>query len=493
MRKAVFVLLLAGLCSAAFAQNDLVIKKTSDMKIPGLNVGDLMSKSGASSVRKSRTSTIMVKGSRLRMDSVVPKFSLFQPGSATRELSYIQQCDLGRTVHLNRNKKSYSISSIAGGSPEKRRMEEKTAKDRKGGIVDVSIEVSDTNERKNMFGFVAKHLKSTMTLTPGPGACMKQPMTLVDEGWYTELPTYACEIQTEDTLSSMQETDEGCADEIRIKPGFNGHLGFPLEQTRTMTVNGMSVQFIENVISLERANLDAALFEIPSDYHPSNDSDVAESTGPQSNTNNAPPNSSPSNGQPQNPSNQYPPDWQNKPLPQMAQIADMATGMAKQPGVIRIGVITPTTDMGQGFEGFDAGQVVQSALLEKLKADKIESVPITSGVLIQEEAKMKQCDYLLYVDVKRKKGGGGFLKQMIITNLACMGGNAACAAATGAGVSGRIKNKDEITFEYHVNKPDGSSALSPTTLKKKAEKDGDDVLAPMIGEASANVINAIKK
>src|SRR5215813_6018297 len=101
MKKAVFVMLLLGLYSAVHAQNDLVIKKTSDMKLPGLDMGEIMSKSGASSVRKSRTSTIMIKGSRMRMDSVVPKFSLLRPGSATREISYIQQCDLGRTVHLN--------------------------------------------------------------------------------------------------------------------------------------------------------------------------------------------------------------------------------------------------------------------------------------------------------------------------------------------------------------------------------------------------------
>ena len=486
MRQAVLLVLSLFLCSAAFGQNDLMIKKTTDMKMPGLDMGDLMSKSSSSAVRRSRTTTIMVKGSRLRSESVAPKFSILHAGSATREISYIQQCDLGRTVHLDRSKKTYTLTS-ATGVTENAKTQAKIANAKKGGYMDVSINVTDLNERKEMFGFVAKHLRSTMTMTPGPNSCSKQPMSIVDEGWYVDLPTFACEIQTDDTISSMQETDSGCADEVRYKAGTNIHLGFPLQLTRTFSMNGVSFQMIENVISLDRATLDASAFEIPADYRPSDGSDAnAAVTDPQP----APQTTSAPKPDPA----QYPADWQTKALPQMAQISD-ASSTPKVAGTIRIGIVTPTTDMGQGFEGFDAGQVVQSAFLDKLKADRIEAVPITAGVLVAEQAKAKQCDYLMYVDIKRKKGGGGgFLTKMIITNIGCMAGNAACAAASaGTGIPGRIKNRDEITLEYHVNKLDGSTAVPAVTLKKKAEKDGDDVLSPMIGEASGNVISTVGK
>ena len=489
MKKAVFLMLFLGLCSAAFGQNDLLIKKTTDINMPGMDVGKLISGSNASSVRKSRTQTVWIKGGRLRSDSVVPTFSLLHPSSATRELSYIQQCDLGRTVHLDHKKKSYSIIKPGQNGP---RTEAKFAKDKKGGYVDVAIQVSDTNERRNMFGFVAKHLKSTMTLTPGPGACMKQGMTIADDGWYVELPTYACEIQTEDTLSSMEETDQGCTDEVRINPGANPHLGFPIQQTRSFSMGGYTFQMIETTISLERANLDAGLFEIPSDFHPENGSENADPTTAQITPTAA--TTQPTVNPP--PNIQYPTDWQNKPLPQMSQISGSTGYEVKAPGVIRIGIVTPTADMGQGFEGIDAGQLVQQSFLDKLKADKIEAVPISSGVLIQEEAKVKQVDYLLYVDIKRKKGGGGgFLTKMIIANIGCMAGNAACAAASAAAGAGaaanHIKNKDEITLEFHLNKPDGSSAVGSTTLKKKAEKDGDDVLSPMISDASKQIMTSV--
>lgn len=250
-------------------------------------------------------------------------------------------------------------------------------------------------------------------------------------------------------------------------------------------MNGMSFQMLENVISLDRSSLDPSLFEIPADFHPSGDSDTATATTVQPTSQNPQSNSN------AGPSSQYPADWQNRSLPQMSQITTDASPSPKQPGVIRIGVVTPTADMGQGFEGIDAGQIVQAAFLDKLKADKIEAVPISSGLLIKEEAKLRQCDYLLYADVKRKKAGGGFLKQMLLTNLACMGGNAACAAASASGMAGRLKNKDELTLEYHLDKPDGSSAVASTTLKQKAQKDGDDVLSPMIDQAGKNVISTL--
>lgn len=499
MKKAFSIFALLVLCSAAYGQNDLLIKKTTDMKMPDMpDMSSIFAKNGGSrgeGIRKARTSTVMIKGSRMRVDSNIPTIKDMGMSTGSREVSYIQQCDLQRTVHLDPKRKSYSISNIAGAGPAKSKTAEKIEKAKKGGYVDVSIEVTDTNERKNMFGFVAKHLKSTTTMTPSAGACSKQPMSFVDDGWYIDLPTYSCEIRTEDTMNSMQDTAEGCVDEIRVKSGGNMHLGFALQQTRTMSMNGMSIQFLENVVSLDRVTLDSTLFEIPADYHPSFDSDSAASDVPLS----QPATTNASNG-PTTPPNMapngttYPPDWQNRSMPQIAQMPTDTSLPPKQPGVIRIGVVTPTADMGQGFEGIDSGEIVQSALVDKLKAEKIEAVPVSSGVLIQQEAKMKQCDYLLYVDIKRRKGGGGFFKKMILTNLACMGGNAACAAASGAGaatMSGRLKNNDEITLDYHADKIDGGSAVAPTMLKKKAEKDGDDVLSPMLDESAKNIISTL--
>ncbi|MGH9820541.1 MAG: hypothetical protein ACRD43_10265, partial [Pyrinomonadaceae bacterium] len=246
MKKAFLMIAFFALYSAAFAQNDLMIKKTADMKIPGMpDISGIFGKSsgkGGEGLRKGRTSTVMVKGSRLRVDSNVPTIKDMGRSTGSREVSYIQQCDLLRTVHLNPKKKSYTVSNIAGSSSAKVKTAEKIEKARKGGFVDVSIEVTDTNERKNMFGFVAKHLRSTTSITPSPNACSKQAMNFQDDGWYIDLPSYSCEIQTEDTMSSMQETADDCVDEIRVKPGGNMHLGFALQQTRTFSMNGMSMQ-----------------------------------------------------------------------------------------------------------------------------------------------------------------------------------------------------------------------------------------------------------
>jgi len=45
----------------------------------------------------------------------------------------------------------------------------------------------DTGERKEMFGFTARHLKSSMTIEPSPDACMKDKMRIERDGWYIDL------------------------------------------------------------------------------------------------------------------------------------------------------------------------------------------------------------------------------------------------------------------------------------------------------------------
>ena len=138
MKKAFLILALLVLCSAAHGQNDLVIKKTTDMKIPGMpDMGDMFGKnsgSRAEGLRKARTSTVMVKGSRLRVDSNIPTIKDMGMSTGSREVSYIQQCDLLRTVHLNPKKKSYTISNIGGSGPAKGKPPRKSRKPRKAAM-----------------------------------------------------------------------------------------------------------------------------------------------------------------------------------------------------------------------------------------------------------------------------------------------------------------------------------------------------------------------
>lgn len=110
---------------------------------------------------------------------------------------------------------------------------------------------------------------------------------------------------------------------------------------------------IENVISLERANLDAALFEIPGDYKATKDSPEDDATIA-------------SNG-----GNQ---DWMKRTLPEMAPLPSEMPMQPKKPGMIRIGVVLPATDLGDMLEPFKPAVVIQNELLRDLKSDTIEAV-----------------------------------------------------------------------------------------------------------------------
>lgn len=87
-----------------------------------------------------RQSVILVKGSRLRRDGEVPTVKL---GSAfgRRQVSLIQQCDLKRTVQLFPKKKDYTIKNAGEDAAA-------SANDKHGGHLDVTVDITDTNQRR---------------------------------------------------------------------------------------------------------------------------------------------------------------------------------------------------------------------------------------------------------------------------------------------------------------------------------------------------------
>ena len=49
-----------------------------------------------------------------------------------------------------------------------------------------TITVKDTGERKQMFGFTAKHLIITMETASSPDACAKNNTKMQTDGWYID-------------------------------------------------------------------------------------------------------------------------------------------------------------------------------------------------------------------------------------------------------------------------------------------------------------------
>jgi hypothetical protein len=118
-------------------------------------------------------------------------------------------------------------------------------------------------------------------------------------------------------------------------------------------------------------------------------------------------------------------------------------------------------------------------------------VALSSQQLSQalDEARQRQCDYLLSASVTIKKGGGSMFGKAI--------GNIAAAATgmpTGGGGAGNgIKAKDELSLQYMLDNLQTSSTVLSNTSKAKARSDGEDIITPEVQKASQAILAAVKK
>jgi len=101
------------------------------------------------------------------------------------------------------------------------------------------IESRDTAERRDAFGFKARHVVQTTKYGPS--------RETIRDGWYVELP-FSMECS-----ATGNESELGFAIEETVTERFPGQL----KETRT----------IDRVVDISKTRLDPALFRIPRGYH----------------------------------------------------------------------------------------------------------------------------------------------------------------------------------------------------------------------------------
>ena len=119
-------------------------------------------------------------------------------GGMAQGQTTITQCDLKRTIQINDSARKYIITPMATDESDASGavvdMQPAVAAAQRGGIVTMTVNTVDTGERKEMFGFTARHLKRTTMMESGPGACSQQKMKIETDGWYINLEYgLACE------------------------------------------------------------------------------------------------------------------------------------------------------------------------------------------------------------------------------------------------------------------------------------------------------------
>lgn len=189
-----------------------------------------------------------------------------------------------------------------------------------------------------------------------------------------------------------------------------------------------------------------------------------------------------------------------------ALLAPSHATASQDPPCIAIGLPVVTGVQGNADE---AGAAVRELLTSYLNGPAIKVVALESKLASQApaEAKQKACGLLLTVTATGKRSGSGVFGKMAAeagrqASWYVPGGSAAAAAARGAAIGGAhaiasvaatTRAKDEMKLEYRLNSVDGKVVLKPQEHKVKASVDGEDILTPLVRQASEAVAAAVVK
>ena len=443
---------------------------------------DTKVKSRQTSGGQTYENTAYIKGKRQRSEM------------SNGQMIMIQQCDLRRNIQIMPQVKAYIIqrydepatstaaSTAPSGAP--------AGTVKRGGVVTSTVTTKDTGERKQMFGYTARPIITTMVMTSSPDACSQNNSKMEIDGWYIDA-AFALDCDMSGAYKNYRPpTTGGCSDRYETKTIGLAKKGYPVwEKTTMFGPNGAeSFSSINEVVEFSQATLEQSLFEIPEGYREVND--FASAFSANMNTGDTTSSTSSSGGMslPANPT-----------TPPTAPAT--STVGPKREGVIRLGVAQVKTDkVAENMSATELAQAVKDTLVQQLKATNVEAVPIeATGAAIQAEAQQKQCDYVVFANVSHKKGGGGF-GSMLGNTASVVGGTigygntaVAVGANTTSAVAHTIKARDELILDVRLERPGSTTPKFAQQYKGKAKSAGEDIISPLTQQASQGMIAAVAR
>jgi len=390
----------------------------------------------------------------------------------------LRECDLKRTVTINEQAQTYFVAkdSQAEAAIKAAALMSGGQEADSGAYITENIAVTDTGERKTLYGYPARHLRAKVEIKSSQNSCSQLDQSYELDGWYADL---AKDLQAacQQFLPPIRQKD-GCSDRVIRKRSGSAKPGYPLVETITLhNNNGSTTQIGAQTSQIDKQPLEKELFEVPAGYTevktmaelnggprpqaaqqataPAYNQQMQQPAMQQMQSPNAGNNQnhpSMSMAQMMNPANQLAFQQQA-----MAQAQGMGMGMPngmsgmagmgmqkpgraamgapqalgpKAPGKIRIGIAPPDAQVGQGTNtGGDYSTPIRNAEIALMSGPAIEIAPLDSHIAmqLQAEAVQKQCDYVMFSAVTLKHNqGGGFGK------FAKFGGMAASMTPMGA-------------------------------------------------------------
>jgi hypothetical protein len=422
---------------------------------------------------RSSDTTVYVKGARERTEMPT--------------ITTIRQCDLRRTIQINERARKYVIVPDSDGEGETRAPASATPQGpkttRRGAIVTHTVNINDTGERKPMFGYTARHIKTSTVMDAPADACSPGHMEMESDGWYIDFAAGgpSCDVDRP-TAPPSRGSRPDCADQVRYKSTGSGRLGFPVMVTTKFKMGGAAGQGDEDdaevtammsnamtstleVTEISNVTLDPTLFDVPAGYtQAASVNELYGSTGMMGSggMSGVMPGGGPTPGA-------RPPADNGQSMGSLSSSA-MSAARPKQPGMIRVGVAA-INNSANGSVSLDSLRV---RLVNAISDSNVEPVALGASEpsAADAEAKSKDCDFVLYTDLSA-------LKQSAASKVGGMFGRV-------AGVGGMQKYESRVDYRLV---PVGGSA--PALESNAASKeDGVDASVSAALEREAKAVNA---
>ncbi len=381
--------LVAVLCLSALASADIKIKTRTTV------------------MGHSTESTVYIKGARQRTE-----MSFGGRGGAAS----IMQCDEKRMVTVMGDrcmvmpfgKEETSCPAMPNARDMMRGKTEPVAP-RAGGVLTITRNSADTGERQEMFGYKARHIRTTMTMESSPDACNQSHMKMEMDGWYADVSAaFSCGDESYRSMACGGQSEPGCHDRIVMKGGGGMAMGYPLKQTMTITTQGRTTTMTTEVLELTNTTLEASLFDAPPGCQAM---DMGSMMGGAAASRNAEAASSAAvaaAGSGATATTHGATGATAAPAAAATVAAPAATVAPKTAGVVRVGVVKIDDKSGQSLPTDN----LRLNLLSEFSRVQLEAIPLdadTPPQEVQSEARSKQCDYIVYTvpSVVKDAGTGG--------------------------------------------------------------------------------------
>lgn len=207
--------------------------------------------------------TRMIKGARERRETKIVTSE--EAGDFIPNVATITQCDLRRTLQVNDKKKLYTADAF-GDDAATAITPKNVTKTAKGGTVTITFTVTDTGERKQMFGLTARHLKILQMMESSADSCSGAGKSKMEiDGWYADFSAdFNCPIDVPDAPPSKPD----CRDRLIYKRSGTTRLGFLLDGTmKSFDEKGkVAATMRTETLEISRSPLNAMFFDVGKDY-----------------------------------------------------------------------------------------------------------------------------------------------------------------------------------------------------------------------------------